>query len=389
MTHTTVGTQRVTPEGVQEISVLADPVIRNLRITQAYFGLSTTCHELVTAHANWCTFATWASQQAGRTVRGEDLVDNLKRRTLLATPFLAVTEKVARWFVRRGLFNPNERLGRLANAIHGPLDGLEAASREIALGNQRVFEEIGFEFARFLATRGGDVSHNAAGLAEFTAGLRPGAPPDGQDRLKQAFANYYAARFTADPAARAQLEYLANVQVGFHEQIRLQPQIESGMTEPVIDEATWGLKLLASLFPGSVNWWGWIRHGFAGVLRVTLRPVRKRMIALIREVVTQHMMTLSIAGRLLSVCDPVPLPPSPLLKTLSNPELVELLTTVPPSVGGMGDVGASDWSSLGQRMRYIAYLFRAWHQRPEVFEAPFQTAQVVAISEGVVPDGDL
>ena len=174
------------------------------------------------------------------------------------------------------------------------------------MGNQRVFEEIGFEFARFLAMRGGDVSHNAAGLAEFTAGLRPGAPPDGQDRLKEAFANYYAARFTADPAARAQLEYLANVQVGFHEQIRLQPQIESGMTEPVIDEATWGLKLLASLFPGSVTWWGWVRHGFAGVLRFTLRPVRKRMIALIREVVTQHMMTLSIAGRLLSVCEACP-----------------------------------------------------------------------------------
>jgi hypothetical protein len=384
-----VGAQRLTPEGVQEISMLADPVIRNLRITQAYFELSTACHGPVTANANWCTFATWASQQAGRTVRGEDLVDSLKRRALLATPFLAVAEKVGRWFVRQGLFNPNERLGRLANAIHGPLDGLEAASREIALGNQRVFEEIGFVFARFLAMRGGDVSHNAAGLAEFTAGLRPGAPPDGQDRLKEAFANYYAARFTADPAARAQLEYLANVQVGFHEQIRLQPQIESGMTEPVIDEATWGLKLLASLFPGSVTWWGWVRDGFAGALRVTLRPVRKRMIALIREVVTQHMMTLSIAGRLLSLADPVPLPPSPLLETVTNPDLVALLATVPPPVGGMGDVGASDWSSVGQRMRYISYLFRAWHQRPEVFDAPFQTAQVMAISEGVVPDGHL
>jgi len=369
--------------------MLADPVIRNLRITQAYFDLSTACHGPVTANANWCTFATWASQQAGRTVRGEDLVISLKRRALLATPFLAVAEKVGRWFVRQGLFNPNERLGRLANAIHGPLDGLEAASREIALGNQRVFEEIGFEFARFLAMRGGDVSYNAAGLAEFTAGLRPGAPPDGQDRLKEAFANYYAAKFTADPAARAQLEYLANVRIGIHEQIRLQPQIERGMTEPVIDEATWGLKLLASLFPGSVTWWGWVRDGFAGVLWVTLRPVRKRMIALIREVVTQHMMTLSIAGRLLSLSDSVPLPPSPLLETLTNPDLVALLATVPPPVGGMGDVGASDWSSLGQRMRYISHLFRAWHQRPEVFDAPFQTAQVMSISEGVVPDGHL
>ncbi|MGE5732632.1 MAG: hypothetical protein ACM37U_11860, partial [Gemmatimonas sp.] len=113
------------------------------------------------------------------------------------------------------------------------------------------------------------------------------------------------------------------------------------------------------------------------------------MIALIREVVTQHMMTLSIAGRQLRLADPVPLPPSPLLETLTHPDLVALLATMPPPVGGMGDVGASDWSSVGQRIRYISYLFRAWHQRPEVFEAPFQTAQLKAIGEGVVPDGYL
>ena len=48
--------------------------------------ISTSCLGPVTADANWCTFATWVSQQAGRTVRGEDLVDNLKRRALLPRP---------------------------------------------------------------------------------------------------------------------------------------------------------------------------------------------------------------------------------------------------------------------------------------------------------------
>jgi hypothetical protein len=389
VTHPRAGEPPLTPAGVREIAAIADPVIRNLRITQAYYDLSAACHGPVTAGANWCTFATWASRQAGRTVRGEDLVDNLKRRALVPTPLLAVAEKIGRWFVRRGLFSPNDRLGRLANAIHGPLDGLEAASREIALGNQRVFKEIGFEFARFLATCGGDVNHNAASLTEFLAGLRPGAPPDGQDHLKAAFESYYTARFTADPAARAQLEYLGNVQIGFHEQIRLQPQIERGMTEPVIDEVEWGQKLVASLFPGSATWWGWVRRGLAGVLRVTLRPVRQRMTALIREVVTQHMMTLSIAGFRLSLAEPIALPPSPLLQTLANPDLIGLLATVPPSAGGRGDVGASDWSDLGQRMRYISYLFRVYHQRPEAYEAPFSVAQVTAMREGVVPDGQL
>ena len=349
-----------TTTGVQRIAGLADPVIRNLEITQAYFELSTALHGPVTENANWCTFATWASQQAGRTVRGEDLVDNLERRALLPTPALAVAQKVGRWLVRRGLFNPETRLGRLANAIHGPLDGLEAASREIALGNQRVFEEIGLEFARYLAMRGGDASYSEAGLAEFSGGLRPGAPPDGQDKLREAFTSYYRARFTANPAERAQLEYLANVQIGFHEQIRLQPQIESGMTDPVTDEATWGLGLLASLFPGSVTWWAWVRNGLGGLLRVALRPVRKRIQELIHEVVTEHMMTLTVAGRVLSLAEPIPLPPSPLLERLDNPELTELLATVPPPAGGTGDVGARDWSDLGQRMRYIANLFRVY-----------------------------
>src|SRR5207237_8919662 len=27
--------------------------------------------------ANWCTYATWASRQAGRTIRGEDLLEHL------------------------------------------------------------------------------------------------------------------------------------------------------------------------------------------------------------------------------------------------------------------------------------------------------------------------
>lgn len=381
-------TSPVAPQDVQAIAAIEDPVVRNLQITQAYCDISTACHGPVTANANWCTFAAWASQQAGRTIRGEDLVDNLKRRALLATPLLAVAERIGRWFVRRGLFSPNTRLGRLANAIHGPLDGLEVASRDIALGNKRVFEEIGFAFARFLSVRGAHTSYNAAELDAFSAPLRSGAPPDGQDYLRRAFANYYAARFTADPATRAQLEYLANIQIGFHEQIRLQPQIESGMTDPVIDEAAWGLKLVASLFPGSATWWAWVRIGLADLLGATLRPVRRRMRALIREVVTEHMMTLTIAGRVLSLAEPIRLPPSPLLEPLTNPDLIELLATV-PRASGVGDVGATDWANLGQRMRYIAYLFRVYHQRPEVFDPPFSGAQVAAIHQGLVPSGQL
>ncbi len=378
-----------TPTAVQDIAATPDPIVRNLRITQSYYDISKAFRGCASGNANWCTFAAWASQQAGRTIRGEDLVDNLQRRALMPTPLLAIADKCGRWFVRRGLFNPNDRLGRLATTIHGPLDGLEAASSDIALGNKKVFEEIGFEFARFLAERGLDTVADAAGLAAFCNELRPGPPPDGQGHLRDAFTNYYMAKFTTDPASRAQLEYLANVQIGFHEQIRLQPQIQSGMTDPVVDEADWGFKLLASLAPSSTRWWTPVRRLLATMLRVTLRPVRVRMLALVRDTVTEQMMTLTIAGRQWSLAAPIPLPPSPLLDPFTNADLIALMASVPMALGAPGNVGASDWSDLGQRMRYIGYLFRVYHQRPEVFDSPFSAEQVEAIRQGLVPSGQL
>ena len=199
-------------DDVELISGISDPVVRNLRITQAYYDISTAFHAQVTAGANWCTFATWASRQAGRTIRGEDIVEALKRRALLPSRWTNVAERLGRWLVRQGLFNPERRLGRLANATFSPIGGLEKASRDIADGNKKVFEEIAFVFARFLAA---DAGSDEAAFAAFTSSLRPGSPPDGQDYLRAAFTNYYKARSLRASADRAQLEYLANLQIGF------------------------------------------------------------------------------------------------------------------------------------------------------------------------------
>jgi hypothetical protein len=57
---------------VDAIGAIADPVIRNLRITQCYHELAVAVAERAAPGANWCTFATWASRQAGQTIRGED-----------------------------------------------------------------------------------------------------------------------------------------------------------------------------------------------------------------------------------------------------------------------------------------------------------------------------
>jgi hypothetical protein len=62
-----------TVQDVQRIAAIANPVLRNLEITHCYARLAAS----FAAHgdgANWCTYATWASRQAGRTIRGEDLL---------------------------------------------------------------------------------------------------------------------------------------------------------------------------------------------------------------------------------------------------------------------------------------------------------------------------
>ena len=56
---------------VDRIATLSDPVVRNLQITQCYHELAMVLAARV-GGANWCTFATWASRQAGQTIRKED-----------------------------------------------------------------------------------------------------------------------------------------------------------------------------------------------------------------------------------------------------------------------------------------------------------------------------
>ena len=58
---------------VERIAALPDPVLRNLQITQCYHELAACLPGRTGPGANWCTFATWASKQAGQTIRKEDL----------------------------------------------------------------------------------------------------------------------------------------------------------------------------------------------------------------------------------------------------------------------------------------------------------------------------
>jgi hypothetical protein len=82
-------------EEVDRIAGLENPVIRNLQITQCYYEISQSMARLGGYSANWCTFAAWASKQAGQTIRREDLIRAFEERFYLSVEISTILENVA------------------------------------------------------------------------------------------------------------------------------------------------------------------------------------------------------------------------------------------------------------------------------------------------------
>jgi hypothetical protein len=325
--------------GVEEIGQIAglpDPVIRNLRITECYSRLAAAVEA---EGANWCTFATWASRQAGRTIRGEDLLDALQLELGRDAELLHPLRSFWRAVLRRGLFDRTSRFGRLVWSLHTPFDAFALASDAVARGNLKVFAEIGLQFARYLALD----------FETFMAGLE-------DPELRQAFTHLEQGRAAGD----ADLIVLANLEVGLHEQKRLQPQIAEALEAALAPEQPLLRRIL-----------GW--------------PLQRQLTRLSREAITHSLMVLALPtgtvylGRNLVVTVVAP----------RDAELQALLARYEPVPPAVDDCAARDWSVLDQRMHYIAHLFRGYHARRELAAPPFTPAQVERMRAGVVPDGDL
>jgi len=374
---------------VARIAARDNPVIRNLEITECYADLSAAMRARTGGAADWCTFATWASRQAGSTIRGEDLLDNLDRRLGRKRWLLAPLASFNRMLLRKGLFQPETALGRVAAAIHSPFDAFERASTEVARGNLKVFAEIGSEFARFMTDVPVDAGEDSQEFAAFAAGLRPGAPPDGQDLLREAFACYQRQRLEKDPGGRAAWILLANLKIGCHEQIRLQPQIVAAVDAPLATAADLGARVLHALIPTSRDWPG-VLHGPATyALGGLALLVRREAVRVTREVVTEAMMVLSVPGAVLSLGSNLDAPVPERLAGAPRPFLASFVQEYDPCPPGGIACAATDWCDLKQRMHYITHLFRAYAETASLFARPFTPAQVATFRAGHVPEGDI
>ncbi len=333
--------------------------------------------------ANWCSFATWASRQAGSTIRGEDLGDRFSELAHVGWTLKHPIDSLWRALLRRGLFNPATRLGRMVRAIHDPFDALERASDAVAAGNLKVFEEIGYEIARYLESCGGDPSVDSPDFVRFSNELAPGSPPGGQDWLRRAFSHYQSQRTESRPERRAQLMLLANLEIGFHEQIRLQRDIQLAMEAgpDTVDD----LKArLANVFLGSRS-----ARLLLGPATAAAEFFRRFARDLTRQAISEELMVLRMPDGVLSLGKNLDVPAPAALAILDESDLLILVKSLEPNGNGCRDCGAEDWADLRQRMHFIFHLFRGLHEKSNLFETPFSAEQVEAFREGQIPSGRL
>lgn len=294
-----------------------DDRVRNLRITQSYSELSNGMREVLgpDAGANWSTWATWASKQAGSTVRQEDVPGGRVTATVVdaLTPIMAPS-------------------------MRGQMDH---SSRQVAAGNRKVYQEVAPCFSSFIETFKGDPQFDQGKLDRYLE------RPEFQDKpwLQKAFTNYYQAMHTGDADRKQELTLLGNMQIGYHEQTRLQPDIEGALPYGGRKLATWGL------------------------------------------------MELNLPGETLELGDDLParngrsFPRN--LSRLDHGELRQMVARVDGNPHSLEGSGASDWTNFDERMNYIADLFRSRHDDPNLFNPPFSAQQTREIAAGRVPEGPL
>lgn len=181
-----LATPYLDPATIARVVAMPDPIARNHAITRGYHALSEAVAALLgRTDANWLTFGQWASAEAGRSIRGENL------------PGLA-----------------RMLLGREVSAA-------------VAAGNAAVFEDVAPPFARFIVVFRDDPAARTDPVRAAAVLERLSDDPQlaASEDLRRAFAAYVDALLLGadrSPEAairRARRMLVANVSVGAHEQI--------------------------------------------------------------------------------------------------------------------------------------------------------------------------
>ena len=330
---------------IKESIETADPALSNRKITLVHYKLSQVLNAVTgeNSGANFHTWAVWGSRKAGVTIRQEDLAEALRNATVVSgivgTLVGLIASSLAIWFWLTSwpwvIVAPAALLGMFCGALTGrwiATHSRSEASRLILEGNRIVLEDIGKQTARFVEMFHDKPAPDPNALELFLSELRQGeTSAGGQDLLRQAFTNYYTARYADSIKQKHEAAYFANCLAVLHEHIRLEPYIKRSM--PYI----------------------------------------------IRKCATKRMMQFDIGKVKLRVSeevpaiDGVPFPES--LHEISNDELSKFLHGEQGWGGSLVTAPARDWTRIRERMRYIVQLFRVMHLDDSVFSKPYSDVE--------------
>jgi hypothetical protein len=366
-----------------------------LQITQCYYELARAVESRISGNACWCTFATWASKQAGQTIRKEDLARTLEHVLGTEQAALEASGELSKAIEKLGVKSGTGQLMNFFRKVLDPEAAFARSSEAVARGNLKVFAEIGRAFARFNAACLDDSTYDADRIDMFCLELLPGEPPGGQKYLRQAFAHYYRAFFEPDQKARTELSLLANLEIGLHEQTRLQPEINEALAAPIIPPEIFTRNLLRALRPG----WGrlndliWLFMRLFGRLSVIEPAIQTYLAAAQHQaqlIITESVMTIQLPeGKLLRLGLDLDSPYPLALQQITNPELLALLVQIDPTPESTAESGAKYWGDLPDRMHFIVELFRCYQTSPALSEPPFDADQTVELKAGRIPEGRL
>jgi hypothetical protein len=366
---------------IDSIGAEADPVLRNLLITQTYHELSNRLRSRLPDDATWCTFATWASKTAGRSIRKQALSEAIVEIARHGATHPVLPDDTH----ERGVLPETERgLRDVARSMRAmaPLAvyhaSVDRAAEVLADGNRLVFVEVARPFAALaVAAERGETGTAAAQrvFAEVDPVVGPGVDAD---LVRRGFAAYVAALSERDECRRAQLVLLGNSQIVLHEQQRLHHAITEAVHAPrsVTPDHDAGVADATSAAPEFLHatprwedaldaWWG--------------------------RALTHHLMRLEVPERELRLDEDIPgCPPFPAeLTDVGDARLLEFLGRWDGTRLLGTPCGAHDWRVLGDRMTYILNLFRGRQRSPDLFSPPFDQDQVEALRGGKVPAGEL
>ena len=384
---------RINPLQISSIAEHPEPVLRNLLITQTYSEINLALSELLGKNnVSWCAYATWASKTAGKFIRLENVdaaIEEFLRGRDWAKELIGVIPGAMTWFGWKVKID-NSFLLNILNETG------RAAATEVAKGNLLVFAELAPLYAQFMQLITPHLDQKEENLAAFLNYLQQNQiEGNSYQKLVQAYSAYQEAVFETDPKAKAELIFYANVLVGYHEQIRLNPAINNSLNAPI--EQIFKKRLLGGLerlIEASIP--SFLFQLISPLLKNSLTPVVHRMATDWRKVSTKFLMQIEVPDGHLDLSEDIPLiayEPGKMfpdeLAEIRNPALLKVLAELDHSSNSSKGSAAKDWGDLGERMNFIADFFRSAQQDAHLFWPPFNAQQTALIKQGEVPSGKL